>query len=80
MRLKPKAKESGEPVFIRNSNKASKGREGWELQNFRTVEVFQLSNTARNEKWDFYYAFYSPSAIPGYANEKNIVLLNRTCT
>ena len=39
MRLKPKAKESGEPVFIRNNNKASEGREGWELQNFRTAEV-----------------------------------------
>ena len=69
MRLKPKVKESGEPVFIRNHNKASKGREGWELQNFRTVEVFQ-SNTTRNEKQDFYNAFYSPIAIPGYANEK----------
>ena len=50
MRLEPKAKENGEPLFIRNHNKASKGREGRELQNFRTVEVFQLSNTARNEK------------------------------
>ena len=49
MGLKPKAKESGEPVVIRNNNKASKGREGWELQNFRTVEILQLSNTARNE-------------------------------
>ena len=39
MRLKPKAKESGEPVLIRNNNQASKGREGCELQNFRTVEV-----------------------------------------
>ena len=53
VRLKPKAKESGEPMFIRNDNKASKGREGWELQNFRTVEVFQLSNTAWNETQDF---------------------------
>ena len=44
MRLKPKVKESGELVFIRNNNKASKGREGWELQNFRMVEVFQLGN------------------------------------
>ena len=39
MRKWPKAKERGEPVFIRNNNKASKGREGQELQNFRTVEV-----------------------------------------
>ena len=39
MRLKLKAKESGEPVFIRNNNQASKGREGWDIQNFRTVEV-----------------------------------------
>ena len=51
---KPKAKESGEPVFIENNNKTSKGREGWELQNFRTVELLQLSNTAQNEKQDFY--------------------------
>ena len=38
VRLKPKAKESSEPMFIRNNNKASKGRERWELQNFRMVE------------------------------------------
>ena len=42
MRLKPKAKESGEPMFTRNNNKASKGREGWELQNFRMAEVTNL--------------------------------------
>ena len=54
MRLKPKAKERGGPVFIRNNNKASKGREGLELQNFTTVEVFELSNTARNDTQDFY--------------------------
>ena len=29
-RLKPKAKESGEPMFIENNNKTSKGRKGWE--------------------------------------------------
>ena len=51
MGLELKAKESGEPVFIANNDK---GREGWELQNFRTVEVFQLSNTAQNETQDFY--------------------------
>ena len=51
MRLELKAKESGEPVFIANNDKE---REGWELQNFRTVEVFQLSNTAQNETQDFY--------------------------
>ena len=44
MRLKAKAKESGEPVFIENNNKTSKGREGWELQNFGTVELLKLSN------------------------------------
>ena len=53
MRLKPKAKERGEPVFIRNNSKASKGRDRWELQNFRVVEVYQLSNTAGNETQDF---------------------------
>ena len=46
VRLEAKAKESGEPMFIGNNNKASKGREGWELQNF--------SNTAQNETQDFY--------------------------
>ena len=51
VRLELKAKESGEPVFIANNDK---GREGWELQNFRTVEVFQLSNTAQNETQDVY--------------------------
>ena len=28
VRLKPKAKESGEPVFIRNNNQAPKGGKG----------------------------------------------------
>ena len=45
---------SGEPVFIDNNNKTFKGREGWELQNFRTVELLQLSNTAQNATQDFY--------------------------
>ena len=54
VRLEPKAKERGEPVFIRNNNKASKGRDRWELQNFRVVEVYQLGNTAGNETQDFY--------------------------
>ena len=49
-----KAKERGELVFIRNNNKASKGRDRWELQNFRVVEVYQLGNTAGNETQDFY--------------------------
>ena len=54
VRLKPKAKESSEPMFIENNNKTSKGREGWELQNFQTVELLQLSSTAQNETQDFY--------------------------
>ena len=54
MRLKPKAKESSEPMFIENNNKTSKRREGWELQNFQTVELLQLSSTAQNETQDFY--------------------------
>ena len=33
MRIKPKAKESVEPMFIENNNK------GWEVQNFRMVEL-----------------------------------------
>ena len=39
MRIKPKAKESVEPMFIENNNKTSKGREGWEVKNFRMVEL-----------------------------------------
>ena len=54
MRLKPKAKESSEPMFIESNKKTSKGREGWELQNFQTVELLQLSSTAQNETQDFY--------------------------
>ena len=65
MRLKPKAKESSEPMFIENNNKTSKGREGWELQNFQTVELLQLSSTAQNETQDFYWAFYSRPATRG---------------
>ena len=38
MRIKLKAKESVEPMFIENNNKTSKGSEGWEVQNFRMVE------------------------------------------
>ena len=54
MRLKPKAKESSEPVFIEDNNKTSKGRKGWELQNFQMVELLQLSSTAQNETQEFY--------------------------
>ena len=53
MKLKLKAKESSEPMFI-DKNKTSKRREGWELQNFRTVELLNLSNMAQNEIQDFY--------------------------
>ena len=46
MRLKPKVKESSEPMFIENN---------WsELQNFQTVELLKLSSTAQNETQDFY--------------------------
>ena len=41
-------------MFTDNNNKTIKGREGWELKNFRTVELLQLSNTAQNETQDFY--------------------------
>jgi len=34
-------------MFIENNNKTPKGREWWELQNFRVVELLQLSNTAQ---------------------------------
>ena len=54
VRLKPEAKESSEPVFMENNNKTSKGKEGWELQNFQTVELLQLSSTAQNETQEFY--------------------------
>jgi len=58
-------------MIIENNNKTSKGSEGWELQNFRTVELFQLSSTAQNETQDFYEAFCSRPAIWGYkADEK----------
>ena len=39
MRIKPKAKESVEPMFIENNNKTSKGREAWEVKIFRMVEL-----------------------------------------
>ena len=39
MRIKPKEKESVEPMFIENNNKTSTGREGWEVKNFRMVEL-----------------------------------------
>ena len=40
-------------MFI-DKNKTSKWREGWELQNFRMVELLNLSNMAQNEIQDFY--------------------------
>ena len=58
MKLKLKAKESSEPMFI-DKNKTSKRREGWELQNFRMVELLNLSNMVQKEIQDFYEAFYS---------------------
>ena len=56
MRLKPKAKESSEPMFITlYEQQQSLQKEGRvEITNFRMVEVFQLSNTAWNETQDFY--------------------------
>ena len=37
-------------MFMENNNKTSKGREGWELQNFRVVELLQLSNIAQRDR------------------------------
>ena len=79
MRLKPKAKESGEPVFIRNNNKASKEREGWELQNFRTVEVTNLAIQLGMRHRTFTRPFTVRVLSQGKPM-KNTVLQNRTCT
>ena len=79
MRLKPKAKESGEPVFIRNRNKASKGREGWELQNFRTVEVTDFAIQLGMRRRTFTRPFIAQVLSQGKPM-KNTVLQNRTCT
>ena len=79
VRLKPKAKESGEPVFIRNSNKASKGREGWELQNFRTVEVTNFAIQLGMRHRTFTRPFIVRVLSQGKPM-KNTVLQNRTCT
>ena len=79
MRLKPKAKESGEPVFIRSNNKASKGREGWELQNFRTVEVTNFAIQLRIRHRTFTRPFIVRVLSQGKPM-KNTALQNRTCT
>ena len=55
----------GQPAaYVVARSKTSKGREGWELQNSRTLGVFQLSNTARNET-RFLLGLYSQSVIRG---------------
>ena len=82
MRLKPKAKESSEPVFIEDNNKTSKGREGWELQNFQMVELLQLSSTAQNETQG-HRSFTRPFIVHLLSEGKpmmNTVLPNRTYT
>ena len=79
MRLKPKTKESGEPVFIRNNNKASKGREGWELQNFRMVEVTNFAIQLGMRHRTFTRPFIVQVLSLGKPM-KNTVLQNRTGT
>ena len=81
MRLKPKAKESSELMFIRNNNKTPKGREGWELQNFRTI-VLKYSNLAI-QLGVRHRTFTRPFIVRVLSlgkPMKNTVLLNRTCT
>ena len=79
MRLTPKAKESGEPVFIRNNDRASKGREVWELQNFRTVEVTNLAIQLGMKHRTFTRPFIVQVLSQGKPM-KTTVLQNRTCT
>ena len=79
VRLKLKAKESGEPVFIRNNNQASKGREGWELQNFRTFEVTNFAIQLGMRHRTFTRPFIVRVLSQGKPM-KNTVLPNRTCT
>ena len=79
MRLEPK-EESGEPVFIENKNKTSKGLEGWELQNFRTVELYyNLAIQLRMRHKIFTRPFVVDLLSEGKPM-KNTVLPNRTCT
>ena len=79
VRLKPKAKESGEPVFISNNNQASKGRKGWDLQNFRTVEVSNFAIQLGMRHRTFTRPFIVRVLSQGKPM-KNTVLQNRTCT
>ena len=76
VRLKLKAKESGEPVFIRNNNQASKGREGWE---FRTVEVTNFAIQLGMRHRTFTRPFIVRVLSQGKPM-KNTVLQNKKCT
>ena len=66
-------------VFIRNNNKASKGREGCELQNFRTVEVTNFAIQLGMKHRTFTRPFIVRVLSQGKPM-KNTVLQNRTCT
>ena len=70
VRLEAKAKESGEPMFIGNNNKASKGKGG----NYKTLAI-QLRMRHRTFTRPFMVRVLSQGKPM-----KNTVLLNRKCT